>query len=488
VIVPYQISWLGLVALVAWGPFVLLSFARLSPISACLLAILGGDLLLPAGGAGFSISGLPDLSASRIATLSALAGCVVFHRGRLLRVITRPWFLLLVALFGVSALATALTNRDVAVQGIRTFAALTPYDGLSMWISHLLDYAIPFLLGAALFRRKQDLLLLHRWVVLAALLYTLPILYELRMSPQLHNMVYGYFPHSFIQSIRGGGYRPVVFLGHGLAVAMFLATGVLLAAGLWRVGATLWRGIPAWTAAVYLLVILLLCKSMAPAVYAITGALLLLLSPLRLRMTSIAVLTSLAIAYPVLRTAGWIPTDAMVEAAASVSQERADSLAFRFANEEILLARAHERIRFGWGGFGRNRVFGDYGDLTVTDGMWIIVVGLSGIVGFGVLFGQFGVVIANAIRTAGRLRSPETRILFSSLTLLIAVRLVDCIPNAGFGSFLFLLVGATTGLCTGLPAEERARRRIRRRDALGTRLEQPAPLENPMPTSGPAPG
>lgn len=43
--------------------------------------------------------------------------------------------------------------------------------------------------------------------------------------------------------------------------------------------------------------------------------------------------------------------------------ERVASVKFRFDNEEILGARARERVMFGWGGFGRNRVFDEYGKI-----------------------------------------------------------------------------------------------------------------------------
>lgn len=59
---------------------------------------------------------------------------------------------------------------------------------------------------------------MFRFLVIAGLIYTVPMLYEIRMSPQLHTIFYGYFPHSFGQQARGGGFRPVVFMGHGLLV------------------------------------------------------------------------------------------------------------------------------------------------------------------------------------------------------------------------------------------------------------------------------
>src|SRR5690606_33843621 len=69
---------------------------------------------------------------------------------------------------------------------------------------------------------------------LAGLVYTLPVLFEVRMSPQLHAIFYGFFPHSFGQHIREGGFRPAVFLGHGLLIGMLFSIAILAALSLWR--------------------------------------------------------------------------------------------------------------------------------------------------------------------------------------------------------------------------------------------------------------
>src|SRR5204863_66271 len=63
------------------------------------------------------------------------------------------------------------------------------------------------------------------------LIYSVLILWEVRMSPQLHATVYGASPRQadFAQAIRWGGYRPIVFMPHGLAVALFICNTVMAA-------------------------------------------------------------------------------------------------------------------------------------------------------------------------------------------------------------------------------------------------------------------
>src|SRR5690606_38002774 len=58
-------------------------------------------------------------------------------------------------------------------------------------------------------------------LMVAGLAYSMPMLVEIRLSPQLNVWVYGFFQHGFDQMIRYGGYRPIVFLEHGLWVAFF---------------------------------------------------------------------------------------------------------------------------------------------------------------------------------------------------------------------------------------------------------------------------
>ena len=66
-------------------------------------------------------------------------------------------------------------------------------------------------------------------IVAAGLVYVPFCLFEVKQSPQLHVIVYGYMPHDFGQQVRFGGYRPMVFLGHGLLVAFFMSTAMILA-------------------------------------------------------------------------------------------------------------------------------------------------------------------------------------------------------------------------------------------------------------------
>jgi hypothetical protein len=109
------------------------------------------------------------------------------------------------------------------------------YDALSAVVGQFL-FLLPFFLGRQFLRHAEDSAETLRVLIVAGLIYSLPMLFEIRMSPQLHTWIYGYFPHSFGQQMREGGFRPVVFLGHGLLVAFFIMTAAVAAASFWRTG------------------------------------------------------------------------------------------------------------------------------------------------------------------------------------------------------------------------------------------------------------
>ena len=87
----------------------------------------------------------------------------------------------------------------------------------------------------------------------------------------------------------------------------------------------------------------------------------------------------IALLYPLLRAEGLFPDKLLVGIAEQVNVERAGSLLTRFEQEQQLLDRSSERPIFGWGRFGRSRVYDEYGkDISLTDGLWIITLGSSG--------------------------------------------------------------------------------------------------------------
>src|SRR5690606_4405582 len=108
----------------------------------------------------------------------------------------------------------------------------------------------------------------------------------------------------------------------------------------------------------FLLLVTVAFGSLGATLYTLVGLLLLKLTPPRLQVTVALVAGLFAASFPYQRWHDTFPTEELVEnARASADEERAQSLEFRFINEELLLERVKERWIVGWGEFGRANVF-----------------------------------------------------------------------------------------------------------------------------------
>ena len=107
------------------------------------------------------------------------------------------------------------------------------------------------------------------------------------------------------------------------------------------------------------------------------------------------------------------------------------------------MAKANQKPLFGWGGWGRNRIYNaDYAkDVTITDGGWIIYFGLFGWFGYLALFGLFAVSVVRlngAIKTA----EPVDAIVSGGIALILAINIADMLPNANLTPLTFVLAGS----------------------------------------------
>ena len=84
-------------------------------------------------------------------------------------------------------------------------------------------------------------------------------------------------------------------------------------------------------------------------------------------------------------------------------------------------------------------------DVSLTDGRWIITLAVYGLFGF---LAEFGLLAMTIFRAASgfRFAKPGKRKLYlTTLALIIAVNMVDLLPNASLTSWTWLLVGALLG-------------------------------------------
>jgi hypothetical protein len=447
------VAYLALLLVV---PATIWAFASLSPQRAVLALLFGSVLFLPEL-ANFDAPLIPPLDKRSIPALCMLVA-VFFTARRELQAakIGRGIDWLMIAVL-IGIIGTTLGNPDLLAYGKARIVGYELRDIPSESVRAVLGTLAPFLLGRVLFRNSQNAEDVLRGLVLAGLVYSPFVLLEIRLSPQLHGWVYGYSQHSFAQTVRSGGWRPMVFMAHGLALALFVCATSLAAWTMSRSRLTLF-GWPARYFAIWLSALLVLVNSLGALVYAVVATPLLWLVKPRTQLLIAAALAVATALYPVARATKSFPTQELVDFSATISQERASSLKFRFDNEDVLLEKALERPWFGWGGNARYRVFNEVGmDVSVTDGAWIIILGAYGIVGFAARFALLLLPIIMALRRIGQV-SPERQPLLSGLALIATIYSIDLLPNGFFNELPLFMSGVVAGLAQGMPQEVGQRR------------------------------
>lgn len=166
--------------------------------------------------------------------------------------------------------------------------------------------------------------------------------------------------------------------------------------------------------------------------------------------------------YPLFRTADFVPAKFIENMVASISTDRAASLKTRFDQERQLLDRASQRIIFGWGRWGRSRIYEEEtgNDLTLSDGKWIITIGTFGLFGF---IAEFGLLLLPVFRAASALRfskSMHDSIYLATLALIVSIIGVDQLPNASLSPWTWLITGALMGRSEALAVATFPRHRM----------------------------
>ena len=428
--------------LLAWMPICLVFYRLFKPVTAATVSLLGGILVLPSN-YGIHFQGIPEIDRHVSAAFGAFLGFVLFVPASRLSRLRLGWDTALLAVLASSSFFSAIMNPDPLTYGDVTLPALSAGTSLGLVLVRGLKVVTPFYLASRLIRSPKDVLEVLRTTVVFGIAYVPLILWEAKMSPQLHATVYGYFPHDFIEHIRAGGFRPVVFCGSGLECGLYMASAMVAAVGLHQAKVRV-LGMPTVLPLILLFVGVAACLSLAPLIYATTVPLLIVSTSRATQARVGTAIAALVLLYPLLRSQDLFPTSALVSASEYVSGDRANSLQFRFDNEDDLLAKASQRPLFGWGGWGRNKIYDpETGqDLSVTDGAWIIELGQFGLTGFLSTFLLLVVPIVLALQRSGALPPGAPRFLVMCLVLLLLVRTVDLIPNGFTTPYTMFLAGS----------------------------------------------
>lgn len=343
--------------------------------------------------------------------------------------------------FVVAPILTSFGNSYELQEAGKSVHGFYPIDGIKFAARNVL-MLIPLHIGRRFLSTDNARALLLKAIPAAMLVYSLPMLLEIRISPQLHRWVYGYFPgDSFAQQIRGNGFRPVVFFPHGLSLAVFTGIAVVCAFVMIRARMRVFR-LDSRLIGAYLSGLLVLCKSLGPMIYAgVFGPMVLFTRP-RFWVKVGCAASLVVCAYPFLRDHDLAPTQIVSNIATAVSPQRNASLQVRLLNEGQLLDKAEQKPWFGWGGWSRNRVFDQWTgqDISVTDGGWIIYFGVYGWFGFLSFFGLLAAALFQAHQAMGKEVTPAN-IVRGGLALLLTIYVINSIPNATEEWLVFLLAG-----------------------------------------------
>lgn len=360
----------------AWIPLVFYFFSRYPAQRAIVISFIIAETFLP--NAKYSLPGFPDYSKASAAGYAVLLATICFDPQRL-NSFKFSWIDIPALVYSViSPFASSITN------------GLGAYDGLSQTLATSVLWGGPYFLGRLYLSDLEGLRQLAIGILMSVVVYSPLCLYETRFAPMLHKNIYGFFAHpsGISQAIRYGGYRPMVFMYHGLWVGVWMMGGTLAAIWLWRTGVIkkLWN-IPMNLLVLGLLVIFVLLKSTGAWVLAAIGiAVLFVGNFFRTSLTLLAL--AFYISFSLYNSAmGNVDIDKTISSMSRFfGPDRLQSLQFRMEMEEHITEKARQRIVFGWGGFGRNRVYdynwaGELVDITVTDSWWGIVFGVNGSVG-----------------------------------------------------------------------------------------------------------
>lgn len=399
-------------------------------------------------------------------------------------------------LLALGPLLTFFYNRDPVFLAQRVLPSMTIRDAIAMEISNFCWVYVPFCMGFTWLRTAESHVKVLAIIAVAGLIYTIPMLWEIRMSPQLNATLYGFFPSDFDQQIRAGGFRPVVFLQHGLRVAAFFSMSIMAAIVIHKIvknnrdeAKNSRQTVKSSSLKIaYMLVVMFLCKTWSALIYTVLAMMLFFYTKPRVWAKFSVIVVTLVFIFPFVRSSNLLPLNQLSDFFSQYNSERGGSLQYRFDNEDILLERANLRPLAGWGGWGRSHVYDEMGkDISVTDGSWIIVFGVSGWLGyiaqFGLIFfpvlmvyrGLDGELAAKTRHSSGRVdaagRGSQQTILsvmiftvtlvmriFSSkptvqeiplatagILVVLAFNMIDLIPNSSAMPFNYLLAGALMG-------------------------------------------
>jgi hypothetical protein len=429
--------FLAYLAIFGWSLTILFLFNQYSPQRAVIISFVVGWMFLPF--LTVSLPFIPDYDRSSSISYAVLIGIFLFDPGRFGK-FQFKWIDLPMLIWCTCHIPTSLVN------------GLGLYDGVNSALGIMMQWGVPYFIGRLYLGDFIGLKRMAIAVLAGTIVYAPFCLIESRLSLCFHLIVYGFqLPtQTYMYSVRLGGYRPSVFMTSGLMLSLWILLGALLAVVLLRTGVLqrLW-GVPLTAICGFLLFTFILIRSTgAYTLFAVSLVVIFTAKWLRTAALYWAIIIAIVL-YLYTGAAGNFPREQIVGAMQTVfSAERVQSMDFRFENEEALSAKAREKALFGWGGYGRSRIYDDYGNsISATDSLWIIAYGVNGIIGIASVFAALMLpLIAFAIRFPARLWGHPIVAPAATLAVFILMYTYDCTANAMINPVYAVVLGGIAGV------------------------------------------
>jgi hypothetical protein len=262
---------------------------------------------------------------------------------------------------------------------------------------------------------------------------------------------------------------------HGLLVAMFMFTVTLIAIWLWQSKTVkeIWgQSIQTWS--IILVLTFILMKSSGSYGYLIYGLIILFVAKFVKSNIPLFLLMFIIVYYLYLGVTGNFNGEAIVDwISKTYSPERAYSLGYRLKNEEVLRVKAQERMLFGWGGWGRNRIYeynwrGELVDVSVTDSLWIIVFGINGVFGLVSITTSLllPVVVFAQFRYPPKTWFHPKVAPSAALAVCLSLFMVDCLLNVTTNPTFPLICGGISGLVVKEPESLTSENKVSKKSVL----------------------
>lgn len=359
------------VMLFGWIPLTILFFLVMRPRTAVLCSVIGSFLFLPM--ATYDLPGIPAYSKTTAAALGLILGGLISDQRGEVSFRWRAYDLPMAVWCFISPLASSVVNE------------LGLYDGLSGVVTTFLNWGIFYWAGRKYFNDCLALRDLSIGMIIGGLIYIPLCLFELRMSPQLSNIFYGFFPHIFSQHVRYGGYRPIVFMQHGLMVALWMAQISIVTYWLWRNKIIRHiKGMPIALLALMLIVTAIFCKSVNGWTFLLVGIVCCFYFKMCRSVKLFQWILLLIPIYITLRVIGVLSAETIIEKASLfIDAERLESLSARLMQEDLFSAKAMQQPFFGWGLLSRGWPVSETSrvGVDVVDALWTLVLSVRGLVG-----------------------------------------------------------------------------------------------------------